>query len=79
MNNLEVNKTTIMIASTLALIYRTCFSAILIWAARESDSEVLKWTLLSIVSIMVTFGLFRFVKMTVFANNLRKLEKAFDK
>jgi Pyruvate/2-oxoacid:ferredoxin oxidoreductase gamma subunit len=79
MNNINVNKTTVRLASSMALIYRICFSVILLWGAKESDSEALKWIMLSIVSIMITFGLYRFVKMMAFANNLKKLEKALDK
>jgi hypothetical protein len=79
MKNVKVHKTTVLLAASMAFIYRISFSAILFWGAKESQSESLRWILLVIASIMITHGLFRFVKMLGFANNLKKLEKAFDK
>jgi hypothetical protein len=79
MKNVQVNKTTVLLAASMAFVYRIGFSAILFWGAKESQSESLRWILLAIASIMITNGLFRFVKMLGFANNLRKLEKVFDK
>lgn len=79
MNKLEVNPATVLLATSMAFIYRIIFSSILFWGAKESDTPFLRWTLLVMASIMITHGLFRFVKMLAFANNLKKLEKAFDK
>jgi hypothetical protein len=44
----------------------------------EGDTQFLKGLLVVIVSIMVTYGLYRFVKMIGFANRLEKMNNVFD-
>lgn len=69
---------TMRLAAVFTLTYRVIFGTIIFLAAKESDTPFLQWTLLTIMSIMFTHGIFRFVKMMAYVQNLVKMNKALD-
>lgn len=73
-----MNKKIIITSAVFTLIFRLIFASILMLAAIEGDTQFLKGLLVVIVSIMVTYGLYRFVKMIGFANRLEKMNNVFD-
>lgn len=72
-----MDKKTVRLAAVMTLCYRLIFATILFYSAKESDTPFLTWILLGMMSIVVTHGLYRFIKMLGFANNMEKLEKVF--
>lgn len=74
-----MNKQVMIVTAVITLTFRLIFATILLLAAREGDTAFLKGVLLVIITAMVTFGLYRFVKMVTFANRIDKLKNVFDK
>lgn len=69
---------TMRLAAVFTLVYRVSFGTIIFLAAKESDTPFLQWTLLTIMSILFTYGFYRFVKMMGYIRNLVKMNKALD-
>lgn len=74
----KLSYNTMRLAAVFTLTYRVIFGTIIFLAAKESDTPLLQWTLLTIMSILYTYGVYRFVKMMSYVQNLVKLNKLLD-
>lgn len=67
---MKITLNTMRLAAVLTLTYRALFATIIFLAAKESDTPTLKWTLLAIMSILFTYGIYRFIKMLAYVKHL---------
>lgn len=74
-----MNTKVLRIAGVLTLLFRLGFATILFYAAKESDTEFLKWTLLVIMSAMSVYALYRTVKIFGHARRVDLMEDFFTK
>lgn len=75
---MNLDKKTVRIAASITLTYRLVFATIIFYAAKESDTAFLQGILLAIMSIMVTVGSYRFVKLMNLSARLGQLDKKLD-
>ena len=74
----KLSYSTMRLAAVFTLTYRALFATIMFLAAKESDTPALKWILLINMSIMFTYGVYRFIKMLTYVNYLAKTNNPFD-